>query len=267
MKVKVVIFNHDQRPSAEKLVEALDPHFDVALFDSGSAEEQISPLSTERFENIYWTGCWNKAWELFPEYDVIWGIGGDCELRSQPIDFKRAIESAYPFGIWSPAITGRVAEYMAVEVGNAAVDNVEAYRVDADSIAVSDSVTASAGNVATVKYVEGIAFAISKQLWETTGIFDRKNYIGWGQDIVKCHQSTEHGMSNLIDSRVQLFHPPSDRYNNMTARLLMVACMRKHLGADWESVSVSLNDLSSKTNTISIAKVSLAEHETSTESK
>lgn len=257
MKVKVVIFNHDQKTSAEKLFEALRPHFDVALFDSGSVEEQISPLSTDRFDNLFWPGCWNKAWELFPEYDVIWGIGGDCELRSQPIEFKRAIESAYPFGIWSPAITGRVAEYMAVEVGTVAVDDVEAYRVVTDSIAASDNVAAAAGYVARVKYVEGIAFAISRQLWETTGIFDRKNYIGWGQDIIKCHQSTENGMSNLIDFRVQLFHPPSDRYNNTTARVLMVACMRKHLGADWESVSKSLSELSSNTNTISVRRVAL----------
>jgi|AGTN01.1.fsa_nt_gi hypothetical protein len=226
MRVKAVIFNHDQKGSAEKLFEALEPQFDMALFDSGSSQDQISTLSTDKFDNIYWTGCWNKAWELFPDYDVIWGIGGDCELRSQPAQFKKAIESAYPFGIWSPAISGRVAEYM----------------------------TVPADDIVSVKYVEGIAFAISKSLWQATGIFDRKNYIGWGQDIIKCHQSVQQGMSNLIDARVQLFHPPSDRYNNMTARLLMVACMRKHLGDDWASVNESLTNLTATTNTLSLSK-------------
>lgn len=84
MKIKAVIFNHNQKESAEALFTALQPHFDLAFFDSGSNDDQISPLSTDRFDNLYWTGCWNKAWELYPEYDVIWGIGGDCELRSEP---------------------------------------------------------------------------------------------------------------------------------------------------------------------------------------
>lgn len=204
MKVKVVVFNHNQRSTAEKLYSSLAECFDVALFDSGSAPDEISPATTHHFGNLYWTGCWNKAWELFSDYDVIWGIGGDCVLNSAPKDFKNAIETVPSFGIWSPAILSHARPYMKLTEPKAL----------------------------SVKFVEGIAFALSKILWTEVGHFDAKNYIGWGQDVIHSHYSRECGMRNILDGRVQLHHPPSVQYNEKTAQILMQATISRVLGAD-----------------------------------
>jgi hypothetical protein len=225
MKIKAVIFNHNQLDTAHQLYCALQPHMDTTLIDSGSDKDQISSLTAHAFDNLYWTGCWNKSWELFDDYDVIWGIGGDCELRTEPAWIKRAIESAYPFGVWSPAICGRVADYM---------------KIQPDSLV-------------RVNFIEGIAIAISKSLWQKAGAFDRKNRIGWGQDIIMCHRSRELGMSNLIDGRVQLFHPPSYQYNHTSARLQMMAAIRKVFGDGWQAFANSLSSCdSAEANTIDV---------------
>lgn len=211
MKVKVVVFNHNQRFTAEKLYSSLAQCFDVALLDSGSAPEEISPATTHSFDNLYWTGCWNKSWELFSDYDVIWGIGGDCVLNSTPMDFKDALASVPSFGIWSPDILGHAMPYMKL----------------------------NESKVLSVKFVEGIAFALSKSLWTEVGPFDSKNYLGWGHDVIHSHFSRQRGMKNIVDGRVQLLHPPSVQYNHQTARILMSAIMRRVLGDDYASVKTS----------------------------
>jgi len=209
-KIKAIVFNHNQRSTAEQLFTELKPHFDVALFDSGSRSTEISPQTTHAFNNLYWTGCWNKAWELFADYDVIWGIGGDCELKSRPERYKHAIESAFPFGTWSPAVRGIAHAYMQPDT--------------------------AAGNIFSVAQLEGMAFAISRQLWEHMGPMDSENYIGYGNDLLCCYYSRHHNLKNILDGRVELFHPPSTQYDQLVARNLMNAAMKKKFGDDWNDV-------------------------------
>jgi hypothetical protein len=213
MKVKVVIFNHNQRDTAEKLYSSLGECFDVALLDSGSSPEQISPISTFKFENLYWTGCWNKSWELFSDYDIIWGIGGDCVLLSDPVQFADAITSSIPFGIWSPAIVEHAVPHMKL----------------------------SESKVLSVKFLEGVAFALSKSLWCEVGQFDPKNYLGWGHDAIRSHFSRKLGMRNILDGRVQLQHPAGARYDQQTAEFLMRVAMRRALGDDFNAFMISLH--------------------------
>lgn len=214
MKVKVVVFNHNQLATAEKLYSSLSECFDVALLDSGSNSEQLSSATTHSFKNLFWTGCWNKSWELFADYDVIWGVGGDCTLGSSPADFKEAIHSVPAFGIWSPAIIEHSMDHMKL----------------------------SEPKVLSVKFVEGIAFALSKNLWTEVGRFDPKNYFGWGLDAIHSYFSHCRGMRNILDGRVQMNHAPSDRYNHKTAEMLMFATMKQSLGDHLRSFSESVSD-------------------------
>lgn len=214
MKVKVVIFNHNQLVTAEKLYSSLSECFDTALLDSGSAQGQISPLTTHSFDNLYWTGCWNKSWQLFADYDVVWGIGGDCVLNAPAKDFRDAIASVPAFGIWSPAIDGESLTYMKVDESK----------------------------ILSVKFIEGVAFALSRKLWTKVGRFDSKNYLGWGHDAIHSHLSRRRGMLNIIDGRVQLHHPPSGQYDRQIARILMVATMKKMLGDDFAAFKRSLDE-------------------------
>ena len=208
LSIKAVVFNHNRRATAEALFNSLKVVCDAALFDSGSSRDQVSPDSTHTFPNLYWTGCWNKAFEIFPDADVIWGLGGDCTLDSPPENYLESMRSLYPFGLWSPAVTGTAHTYMQ-RLGN------HAY---------------------TVRFIEGIAFAISRSLWDKAGPLDAENYLGHGQDLYCCLISQRHNLKNILDTSVSLSHPPSGEYDLMLARELMFSSLRKNVGEDWQDV-------------------------------
>lgn len=210
VQTKAVIFNHNQRQTSERLFKQLSGTFDTALFDSGSDPRAVSPLSTHCFDNIYWTGCWNKAWEIFADYDVIWGIGGDCTLKAEPKEYLQAIESILPFGTWSPVVSGRAHEYMQPQQAD--------------------------GKVYSVIYLEGIAMAITRPLWNAIDGFDPLNYIGHAQDLVSCFYSRAKDMKNILDGRVEVFHPPSAQYDLEEARVLMFEALEREFGKNWSDV-------------------------------
>lgn len=229
-RIKVVIFNHNQKKSAEDLYRQLRTQFDIALMDSGSDAEQISEHTTHQFENLFWTGCWNRSWELFENYDVIWGIGGDCELLSSPEEYRNAIETASPYGLWSPVVSGHSHDYMQPDL--------------------------AAQRVLSVQFLEGIAFAISKDLWTECGPLDLCNFIGWGYDLMLAHYSRRAGSRNILDGRVELLHPPSSQYNFDEADRLMDIGLAKAFGPnycdiiDWwrdRRISFSANAVSEMT--------------------
>jgi hypothetical protein len=225
--LKVVILNHNQKQSADILFDRFQGLCDVALFDSGSSPDQVSEKTTHRLPNLFWTGCWNKAWELFADYDVIWCIGGDCELLSEPSAYVEAIQSAYPFGTWSSVIRGTAHDYMKAELAE--------------------------GHVYSVQYLEGMAFAISRQLWQKVGPFDAENYIGHGLDLYCCYISRQDKLKNILDGRVEMMHPPSEQYDHTDAVNLMLQFFRRRFGDDWsDTINWWLGrTISFKTNAIS----------------
>lgn len=207
MKIKVVVFNHNQRKTADQLFSQLSTVFDTALFDSQSERGQISSFTTHSFPNLYYTGCWNKAFELFPDCDVVWGIGGDCSLKSAPAEFREAIETIYPFGLWSPTISGHAHDYMRPEL--------------------------AARRIFSVLYLEGMAFAISKELWTAVGPLDANDFIGYSHDRRLSYSSRQMKLKNILDGRVELHHPPSDSYDRAEAKRLMDKSLCEIFGPDW----------------------------------
>lgn len=207
VKLQVVIFNHNQRSTSETLLETLSESFDVALLDSGSRHEEVSPSTAIAVRNEGWSGCWNEAWRAFPEADAIWGIGGDCALLRPAAEYRSAIESAWPFGIWSPMIEGASHSYM--RSGD------------------------EAGRIFSVKFLEGIAFAIARPVWQAACPFGIDNPIGHGEDLRACHASRRLMLLNLLDGRVTLAHPPSERYDREEAKRQMFEGLTRRLGPCW----------------------------------
>jgi hypothetical protein len=235
-KIKVVIFNHDQRKTSEKLYRELRQEFDTALFDSGSSSTEVSPLSTHKFPNLYWTGCWNKAWELFGDSDLIWGIGGDCTLESKPGAYRHALQTAFPFGTWSPVVSGRSHEYM--------------------------QPACAEQKIYSVLFLEGIAIALSRELWLLTGQLDPDNFIGHGLDLACCFSARQKGLKNILDGRVELSHPPSDKYDMDLAKDLMFASLERKFGKNWSDVLDWWwgRSISFKANAVSVIQLHGPEH-------
>jgi hypothetical protein len=209
VQIKVVIMNHNQRESAEALYLGLSDVFDTSLFDSGSLAEEVSAHTTHKFENIYWTGCWNEGMSLFGHADVLWILGGDVNLLNSPMDYKRCIEATMPFGCWSPAVCGRSRDFMRSEkVGE---------------------------NLLEVYNVEGICLAVSKSVMLECKPLPIGSPTGWGHDVWMSYRARKIGLSNFIDGRVKVEHPPLAGYDEEIARVDMIRMFERLLGERWRS--------------------------------
>jgi len=215
-KIKAVIINHNQKESTNKLCEKLTGTFNFSVFDSGSDEDQVSQYTTHRFENLYWTGCWNKAMELFKDYDVLWVIGGDVDLKNSASEYRKAIEEAMPFGCWSPAIDGRSRDFMQSSVvGN---------------------------SIHRVFNIEGICMAINTDIIDKCYPLLPEMKLGWGQDIWMSYCARQMNLNNIIDGRVVANHPVNFGYNQEHARLEMISGMRNKFGNNWRDVAHEHSD-------------------------
>jgi len=189
-KIKVCILHHNSPSHADELFEQLSTGFDdIELIDSGSEPDKIPKHLTLSLPNVYWTGGWEAIFERWSDYDAVWMVGDDIELRSPAVDYRKAIEKALPFGCWSPAVDGRAHEFMLPR-----------------NIPEKDSYE--------VLNLEGMAMAMSGELIRTLGGNFEIDTKGYGQDFWLCYKAREIGLKNIIDSRVEIYHPPELRYND-----------------------------------------------------
>jgi hypothetical protein len=207
MKVKAVIMSHNTPVTTRALYEALSPVFDVMVMDSGSDEGQSPECPAERYANLYYTGCWNEAMRRFGDYDVVWMIGGDVKLENSPREYRDAILSALPFGIWSPVISGHCREVGAKKM--------------------------AWGRVFNVYHLEGIAMAISGDMVRHIGSIPGCNRLGWGIDIWLSWIGWSTGRRNILDGRVSLFHPEGCGYSREQARKEMGEFLEMAVGPNW----------------------------------
>jgi len=209
MHVKVVVMNHNHKDSVDKIYKSLSCDFDVSIFDSGSEYSQRSKFTTHIFPNIYWTGCWDMALDLFAGFDVIWVLGGDVKLLSSSKEYLNSIKSMMPFGCWSPKISGRCRPFMNSDI-------------------IGD-------RVCSVYHVEGIAFALGKDAFSIFNSLPFGNDLGWGQDIWMCYRCWRNGLRNIIDGRVALFHPESCGYSGKRAFIEMDSWFSNMFGSNWRN--------------------------------
>ena len=196
MRIKAVIFHHNNPENADFLFERLSSVFDVELWDSGSLPNRVPRHVTHSFPNFYGTGAWNHMMKNYSDYDVVWLICSDIELRSEVGDYLQAIRSAFPFGCWSPSIVGRAHPFMLRE--NFA-DN----------------------RPYTVKNIESQAMALSGPLMREVGqLIDGSPY-GFGHDFWLCYRARKAGMRNIIDGRVCIYHPAGTGYDEQKAHDMM----------------------------------------------
>lgn len=208
-RVKAVIMNHNRPENADRLYDQLAPVFDdVEIFDNGSDANKIPIHMTRSRENVYWTGTWNEVMATCQDYDAVWVLGCDLELKSTPEEYREAIESALPFGCWSPCIEGRAHPFMQE-------------RHYADKKPVS------------VRNIEGMALAMSGSLMRHVGELVPGSTIGFGQDFWLCYRSRKAGMRNIIDGRVKVYHPEGIGYDEDEAHRQMDETFGKVYGPDF----------------------------------
>jgi glycosyltransferase involved in cell wall biosynthesis len=207
LKIKVVILNHNTPKTVLGLYNKLSPVFDVTVFDSGSDPDKKPDCPYEDFGNLYWTGCWNKALELYGDSDVLWVLGGDVTLMSEPEKYWKCIEELWPFGIWSPAVVGRCRGLMGKNnVGDEVVD---------------------------LWQLEGIAFAVNVKILKGLGGFPKEMRIGWGCDIWLSWKCKAMNAPILLDGRVIFHHPSLQGYETQPAIQELMTFFQKNVAYPW----------------------------------
>lgn len=208
-RVKVVVLHHNQPEQADALYGTLAGAFDgVELLDCGSDPDKVPMHLTVSLPNVYWEGAWLEAMERWKDCDVIWVVGADIQLDEDAASYRRAIETAMPFGCWSPAIHGRAHPFMHPEL--------------------------YAGQCKRVKNVEGMALAVSGKLVRAMGAkFDVSTKIGFGQDYWLCAKARQRKMPNYVDGSVTVHHPAAIGYNEQEAHDLMEQAFSERFGANF----------------------------------
>ena len=214
MRIMAVIMCHNSPDTTERIRrELIDVVDKMWVVDSGSDEGCRAAFSDEVIycDNYYWTGCWNYAIELFEDSDcdVLWVIGGDIELRGNPLDYRKAIESAWPFGCWHPGVDGISRPLM------------QASETD--------------GKAWSVWHLEGIAMAVSREAIHEFKELPTDNKLGWGLDIWMSWRCWTANQRNVLDGRVKVFHPDLRGYNSGEAHIEMLTWFDKHIGGEWRN--------------------------------
>lgn len=208
MRLKVIIMSHDTPFTTRALYDIFSGTLDVTVMDVGSSKGKEPPCPADRYPNLYYTGCWREAMKRFGEYDVVWVIGGDVTARNTAAEYRYAIETAMPFGLWSPTFSGYSREVMS------------------DDKAV--------GLTFNVFHLEGIALAISRDMIKQIGgDIPGDNILGWGVDIWMSWVGWTTARRNVLDGRVSMYHPEGCGYSRKEARIEMDKFMKTTVGPDW----------------------------------
>jgi hypothetical protein len=216
-RIKAVILNHNTSESCDRLYEQLHGCFDdVEVFDSGSDCDKIPIHMGRKLPNVYWTGGWNEILKTCSDYDAVWMLGGDIELKSSPEKYREAIEASLPFGCWSPCIDGRAKPFM--QAGN--------YRH---------------GQPKQVRNIEGMALALSGEVMRTVKRLPEGSN-GYGQDLWLCLKAREMGLGNIIDGRVSVYHPEARGYDDKEFHDQMEAVFGKMYGPDFRRTAFQYDD-------------------------
>ncbi len=180
--IKVVIFQRNQ-PNGHCLKEQLASAFrDISLWDVGSDAPTVGADAT--FANDGYSTQINRAHSRAGNSAVLWLLYGDIYLNNNAVRYREAIVSAFPFGVWSPQLRGK-------------------HRKDQ---------TIPDGKLCSVRFVEGIAWAVSAHARKLGFPLPDGAPIGWGQDLRLSRKCLESGMRNLIDGRVSVSHVHESNY-------------------------------------------------------
>lgn len=219
MKILSVIMCHNTAESTEKIRLELTKYSDsVFVIDSGSEENKraFDRANTIYKENLYWSGCWNLAGEIFLESDadVLWVIGGDIQLLNKGSDYFECMRSASPFGLWHPVVEGRCVEFMSKK-------------------------NFDGKDILNVWRLEGIALAVSRGV--LLSFYDNNcliegNKFGWGVDVWMSWKSRLNGNLNILDNRVSLNHPDFTGYDSSSSFFEMLSWLELKVGTNYRDI-------------------------------
>lgn len=210
MDIKTVIMCHNTPRTTEALYGQLSGLGYVDVFDSGSDEDKRPECPCERFENLYWSGCWKEAMKRYGDADFLWVLGGDVSLVDEPRKYYECLEemTKHNVGCWSPAVSGSCRGVMSMD--------------------------SAVGKMWSVYHIEGIAMVASRSLMREMGYsFPARNKYGWGLDMWMSYLGWDRGMRNVIDGRVSIVHPAHRGYDSQEAWDEMCLWMEEVYGKDW----------------------------------
>ena len=208
-RIKAVILSHNMPENTDLLARTLADEFDVEVIDSGSDPDKVPESVTVALDNVYWTGGWNYALKKWSDYDAVWMLGCDIQLKDEPAAYRKAIEDAMPFGCWSPCVDGRAKPFMQK-------DNYD-------------------GIPRRVVNIEGMAMALSGELMRSIERLPSGSD-GYGQDLWLCHMAWENDLKNVIDGSVSVFHPEGTGYDDEKFVKQMEDTFGKMYGPEWRGV-------------------------------
>ena len=209
MRIKAVIMSHDTPKTTKRLYDLLNGTFDITVMDVGSSEGMRPMCPSELYPNLYYTGCWREAMSRFRKYDVVWVIGGDVTPENTAIEYRTAIETAMPFGLWSPTFNGHYREIM--------------------------SNKKASGRILNVFHIEGIAIAMSKDMIDQVDAdIPGRSRLGWGVDLWMSWLGWSTMRRNVLDGRVSMVHPEGCGYSKEEARSEMDDFMEMTVGINWK---------------------------------
>ena len=202
--------SHDTPKTTKALYDLLSGTLDVTVMNVGSSEGMSPQCPADLYPNLYYTGCWREAMYRFGNYDVLWMIGGDVTAQNSASEYKCAIETAMPFGLWSPVIEGYCREIM------------HKHR--------------AGGKVWNVYHLEGIATAISLDMMrQITWDIPPGSKLGWGVDLWMSWFGWSTMQRNILDGRVAFQHPESCGYSRQEALAEMGGFMENAVGVNWHA--------------------------------
>lgn len=212
LKIKVVIQNYNKPSATDGLASALSEEFDVEVLDSGSDWDKIPKSTTIACPNIYSHGGVRKCCDMLLQggYDVLWRVECDVRIDSSPKEYRESIERCYPFGIWTPSISGVCFPS----------HNAENYKD---------------GQARVVKYIDAQAMAFSRQLVERAEkvpeCFGKS--LAWGIAFWASHMANLLGHLIVVDGAVRAYHPSECSYDQNKAAAGMANVFNQMFGPSW----------------------------------
>lgn len=208
MKIKAVIMSHNTPNTTKDLYDLFVDVFDVTVFDVDSSEGKSPECPSERYPNLYYTGCWREAMRRFGDYDVLWVIGGDVKAENLGCEYRIAMETIGEFGLWSPSFSGYHRDIMSKQRANDRVLNVY--------------------------HLEGISMAMSQNMMRSINWdIPKGSVLGWGVDLWMSWMGWNNDKKNVLDGRVSMWHPEGCGYSREKARSEMDGFMENSVGKNW----------------------------------
>ena len=193
-KILCCIFNYNSNEGALAWKRRLEPYFDTVILDSGS--ESPCPDAVN-LPNIYYSGLFNKAYELLKEKDYRWLAVITSDIRINDANSARLVSAMEDIS-------------RSVNVGLYQPSCAFSFK----GRALPQSCCHYTGRMRRTNFQEGWFHLVCREvLDEILPVDTSLNLLGWGIDLALSHAARIGGWLILVDDRVRVVHPRGTGYH------------------------------------------------------